>query len=67
MNTQHRNAAIEKIARVTLGVETLEIRDPNNMDFHDMGVWAIRTALEAAYNAGCKSVKSRRKNHKGGR
>ena len=33
-------------------IETLETRNSDGLDFHDVAVWAIRDALEAAYEAG---------------
>ena len=33
-------------------IETLETRNSDGLDFHDVAVWAIRNALEAAYEAG---------------
>ena len=33
-------------------IETLETRNSDGLDFHDVAVWAIRAALEAAYEAG---------------
>jgi len=33
-------------------IETLETRNRDRLDFHDVAVWAIRAALEAAYAAG---------------
>ena len=33
-------------------IETLETRNSDRLDFHDVAVWAIRAALEAAYEAG---------------
>ena len=44
--------AIETIARKTLGLETLESRNCDELDFHELSVWALREALEAAYRAG---------------
>jgi len=52
MSTKRMNATIEKIAREILDLETLETRKSDSLDFHDMAVWEIRKALEAAYNAG---------------
>ena len=49
-------AAIEKIAREILDLETLETRNMDSLDFHDLAVWEIRKALEAAFNAGIQSV-----------
>ena len=41
-----------KIAREILDLETLETRSMDSLDFHELSVWEIREALEAAYNAG---------------
>ena len=50
--TAKANATIEKIAREVLDLETLETRKMDSLDFHDLAVWEIRKALEAAYEAG---------------
>ena len=34
------------------GVETLETRNSDDLDFHDVAVWAIKAALEDAFIAG---------------
>jgi hypothetical protein len=46
-----------RIAREHLGVETLEIRRSDRLDFHEVGVWQIEAALRAAYEAGRASRK----------
>lgn len=33
-------------------VETLETRNSDGLDFHEVAVWAMRTALQEAYAAG---------------
>ena len=33
-------------------IETLETRNSDGLDFHDVAIWAIRSALEAAFAAG---------------
>jgi hypothetical protein len=33
-------------------IETLETRNSDRLDFHDVAVWAIRAALEEAFEAG---------------
>lgn len=33
-------------------IETIETRNSDRLDFHDVAVWAIRAALEDAYEAG---------------
>ena len=38
-------------------LETLETRNSDGLDFHDVAVWAIRNALEAAYTAGQTAAK----------
>ena len=50
-------ASIERIAREILGLETLETRNWDSLDFHDHAVWSIKEALEAAYDAGAKAAK----------
>ncbi len=40
------------IAQKHLGIETLETRKSDSLDFHDVAVWCIRDALEAAFKAG---------------
>ena len=40
------------IAQKHLGIETLETRRSDSLDFHDTAVWCIRDALEAAFKAG---------------
>ncbi|MEX0652548.1 MAG: hypothetical protein WD534_11230 [Phycisphaeraceae bacterium] len=44
--------AIERIARETLNVATLDTRGRDQLDFHDLSVWQLRQALEQAYEAG---------------
>jgi hypothetical protein len=33
-------------------LETLETRNSDGLDFHEVAVWSIRAALEAAFAAG---------------
>lgn len=40
------------IAQKNLGIETLETRKSDRLDFHDTAVWRLRDALEAAFKAG---------------
>ncbi|MDD5470419.1 MAG: hypothetical protein PHP05_00685 [Sideroxydans sp.] len=40
------------IAEKHLYIETLETRNSDSLDFHDVAVWAVRDALEAAFKAG---------------
>lgn len=46
------------IAANHLGIKTLEIRNSDSLDFHDLSVWALKAALEAAFDAGVKSAQA---------
>lgn len=48
-------AAVAEIARRHLRVDTLETRNSDALDFHDLAVWSIREALLAAYEAGAST------------
>lgn len=43
---------LTQIAQQHLDIETLETRWSDRLDFHDVAVWCIKAALEAAYQAG---------------
>ena len=43
---------IKKIAAEILNVDSLEAVNSDSADFHDLAVWNIKAALEAAYAAG---------------
>ena len=47
-----RDALILKIAPRQFHLETLETRNWDRLDFHDVAVWAIRAALDEAFEAG---------------
>ena len=47
-----RDKIISEIATRILGLETLEARNRDSLDFHDLSVWSIKEALEAAFEAG---------------
>ena len=44
------------IAKEKLGIDTLETRKSDSLDFRDVAVWSVRDALLAAYQAGMASV-----------
>lgn len=46
------NAALEQIAREHLGLDTLDTRNADGLDFHEHAVWCIKDALAAAFAAG---------------
>jgi hypothetical protein len=47
-----REALILGIAQRRFFIETLETRNRDRLDFHDVAVWAIHAALEDAFEAG---------------
>jgi hypothetical protein len=52
------NTSIEQIftliAQKHLSIETLETRHADRLDFHDVAVWNLREALQAAFMAGAE-------------
>lgn len=46
------DATITHIASHYFGIETLATRNRDVLDFHDIAVWNLKAALEAAYRAG---------------
>lgn len=44
--------AVEHIAKQILGIETLEAQKSDRLDFHEIAVWNLKEALQAAYRAG---------------
>ncbi len=60
--SKNRNATIAAIARDILFIETLEMRNSDRLDFHDVAVWSVQDALEKAYAAGYEAATFRRKN-----
>jgi hypothetical protein len=51
-----RDQQLQQIALDHLFVATLETRSSDSLDFHDVSVWAIKTALQAAFEAGRNST-----------
>ena len=43
---------IAEIAELVLGIETLETRRMDSLDFHEVAVWSVREALRQAYETG---------------
>ena len=56
MTTQTKPAADALLLEIAQkhfpDLETLETRNSDGLDFHDVAIWAIRAALEDAYEAG---------------
>jgi hypothetical protein len=48
---------LQQIALDHLFIETLETRNSDRMDFHEVSVWGVKSALIAAYEAGRQAAK----------
>ena len=51
---------LDHIAQTILGLETLDTRNSDRLDFHDVAVWNIKAALQAAFEAGQQAGKQPR-------
>ena len=51
------NLTIDLIAKTELRIDTLETRNSDSLDFHEISVWSIKRALEKAYTYGQESQK----------
>jgi hypothetical protein len=45
------------IASKHLDIETLQTRKSDSLDFHEVAVWTLRDALEAAFTAGVEQAR----------
>lgn len=43
---------LEEIAQKHLGMDTIETRNSDSLDFEQLAVWQINKALEEAFDAG---------------
>ena len=55
---QQLDQLLARIAQEHLFIETLETRNHDRLDFHDVGVWCVKSALVAAYQAGLAAGQS---------
>ena len=58
MTQRTEKSIFTAIAQEHLFIETLETRRRDALDFHDVSVWSVRAALEAAYDAGANAQRS---------
>ena len=56
---QQLDRILTAITRKYLGIETLNTRRSDSLDFHNVAVWQLQSALEAAFKAGVRSVRRR--------
>ena len=45
---------LSEIARTEMDIDTLETQRSDRLDFHEVAVWSVLNALEAAYIQGIK-------------
>ena len=48
---------LQQIALDHLFIETLETRNSDRLDFHEVSAWGVKSALMAAYEAGRQAAK----------
>ncbi len=56
--TQKLDELLTQIALDHLFIETLATRNSDSLDFHEVSVWGVKSALMAAYEAGQQAAKS---------
>ena len=55
---QQLDKLLAQIALDHLFIETLATRNSDSLDFHDVSVWGVKSALMAAYQAGLAAGQS---------
>lgn len=59
MPTHEKNepaALLAQIAAQYMDIPTLEARNRDSLDFHEVAVWQLKSALNAAYRAGIEAA-----------
>lgn len=49
---QQIDQLITDIAKKHMNIKTLETRNSDSLDFHNVAVWCLKDALQEAYEAG---------------
>jgi hypothetical protein len=62
MDAKTLDQLFQRIALDHLFVETLETRNSDRLDFHEVSVWGIKTALQAAFDAGRQAASTNQPN-----
>lgn len=52
----NQDQLLEEIALKHLFIETLKTQNSDSLDFHEVSVWGVKEALQAAFRAGQASV-----------
>ena len=56
--TQKIDLLLTQIALDHLFIETSSTRNSDSLDFHEVSVWGVKSALMAAYEAGQQAARS---------
>jgi hypothetical protein len=56
MKAKDPTKLLDQIAKEHLFIETLETQHSDRLDFHDVSVWGVKAALQAAFEAGRKAA-----------
>ena len=51
-NKLSENELLQLARKAVPGLETLQARNSDRLDFHEAGVWGLREAIEAAFELG---------------
>ena len=62
MDAKTLDQLFQQIALDHLFVDTLETRNSDRLDFHEVSVWGIKTALQAAFDAGKQAASGNKPN-----
>ncbi|MDD3028828.1 MAG: hypothetical protein PHS57_00900 [Alphaproteobacteria bacterium] len=55
------DALLETIAKQQLDIETLKTRNSDSLDFHEVSVWSLRSALLCVFEAGRSEGKTKKR------
>ena len=55
MNAKQLERLLNQIAAEHLYIDTLATRNSDSLDFHEVSVWGLKEALQAAFTAGQQS------------
>jgi hypothetical protein len=58
---ESNKAILAEIAKKHLSIDTLDRRKSDRLDFHDLAVWSIEQALDAAFRAGLEAAEDGRR------
>ena len=56
MKAKNPDQQLEQIAKEHLFIENLETQHSDRLDFHDVSVWGVKSALQAAFDAGLRAA-----------